>query len=156
MKWLSELEFGCHQCLDWHAVRGIISMKWRGSCWALQEHRILREIRESPWGERFSSTWNTWQRLQSFLYFIYLHGCEIFRADLDPKESHCGGSSRGCAVSVLGRVSRPDQVKSLGNLAWPESWPRFEQEVGLQTSWRPSQPELSADSEILECIFIHA
>lgn len=39
---------------------------------------------------------------------------------------------------------------SWSNVAWSQSWPYFEEEVGLEISWGPFQPELALDSKTMK------
>ena len=53
---------------------------------------------------------------------------------------------RTCAFSVLGGFQ--ETTKAMNNLFWPQTWPCFEQELGLETSWRPFQLGLCSYSVI--------
>lgn len=38
----------------------------------------------------------------------------------------------------------------LSNLAWPQSWPYFEEEVRLENSWGPFQPKLALEPKTMK------
>lgn len=46
-------------------------------------------------------------------------------------------------VSSLFTITRPDWINPQASWSWPQSSLYFEQEVGLETSWSPTQPQFS-------------
>lgn len=52
-------------------------------------------------------------------------------------------------LSPSWEVFKTQTSKNLSNLFWLQSWPCFKQEVGIESSWHPFQPELSCNCIII-------